>query len=55
MERLSALGEMATTVAHETKNPLNAIKIATSYLKNNFHMSNSYGVPFHSRRRGIKA
>lgn len=37
MERLSALGEMATTVAHETKNPLNAIKIATSYLKNNFH------------------
>lgn len=37
MERLSALGEMAMTVAHETKNPLNAIKIATSYLKNNFH------------------
>jgi len=37
MERLSALGEMATTVAHETKNPLNAIKIATSYLKDNFH------------------
>ncbi|RJQ49460.1 MAG: HAMP domain-containing protein [Nitrospiraceae bacterium] len=37
MERLSALGEMASTVAHETKNPLNAIKIATTYLKNNFH------------------
>jgi len=36
MERLSALGEMASIVAHETKNPLNAIKIATSYLKNNF-------------------
>ncbi|UCG78037.1 MAG: HAMP domain-containing protein [Nitrospirota bacterium] len=36
MERLSALGEMATTVAHETKNPLNAIRIAASYLKNNF-------------------
>lgn len=36
MERLSALGMMATTVAHETKNPLNAIKIATVYLKNNF-------------------
>lgn len=36
MERLSALGEMASTVAHETKNPLNAIKLAASYLKNNF-------------------
>ncbi len=36
LERLSALGEMATTVAHETKNPLNAIRIAASYLKRNF-------------------
>ncbi|MHB8880661.1 MAG: ATP-binding protein [Thermodesulfovibrionales bacterium] len=36
MERLSALGEMASTVAHETKNPLNAIKLAASYLKSNF-------------------
>jgi len=36
MERLSALGEMASTVAHETKNPLNSIRLATSYLKKNF-------------------
>lgn len=36
LERLSALGEMATTVAHETKNPLNAIRLATAYLKSNF-------------------
>ena len=37
LERLSALGEMAATVAHETKNPLNSIRIAASYLKKNFH------------------
>ena len=36
MERLSALGEMASTVAHETKNPLNSIRVAASYLKKNF-------------------
>ena len=36
MERLSSLGEMAATVAHETKNPLNSIRLATSYLKKNF-------------------
>lgn len=36
LERLSALGEMATTVAHETKNPLNSIRLAASYLKKNF-------------------
>ena len=36
LERLSELGEMATTVAHETKNPLNSIRLATSYLKKNF-------------------
>jgi signal transduction histidine kinase len=27
---------MASTVAHETKNPLNSIRLATSYLKKNF-------------------
>ena len=37
LERLSALGEMAATVAHETKNPLNSIRVAASYLKKNFH------------------
>ncbi|MBZ0155501.1 MAG: sensor histidine kinase [Alphaproteobacteria bacterium] len=36
LERLSALGEMSMTVAHEIKNPLNAIRGAASYLKNNF-------------------
>lgn len=36
MERLSALGEMALTVAHETKNPLNSIRLAAAYLKRNF-------------------
>lgn len=36
LERLSMLGEMAATVAHETKNPLNSIRLATSYLKKNF-------------------
>ncbi len=36
LERLSALGEMSMTVAHEIKNPLNAIRGAVSYLKGNF-------------------
>lgn len=36
LEKLSALGEMSMTVAHEIKNPLNAIKGAASYLKDNF-------------------
>jgi two-component system sensor histidine kinase HydH len=36
LERLSALGEMSMTVAHEVKNPLNAIRGAVSYLKENF-------------------
>lgn len=36
LEKLSALGEMSMTVAHEIKNPLNAIRGATTYLKENF-------------------
>jgi signal transduction histidine kinase len=36
-EKSSALAEMAMTVAHEIKNPLNAIKASVSYLKSNFH------------------
>lgn len=36
LEKFSALGEMSMTVAHEIKNPLNAIRGAVSYLQNNF-------------------
>lgn len=36
LEKSSAMAEMAMTVAHEIKNPLNAIKAATSYIKDNF-------------------
>ncbi|MCS7163519.1 MAG: ATP-binding protein [Thermodesulfovibrio sp.] len=36
LEKSSAMAEMAMTVAHEIKNPLNAIKACTSYLKSNF-------------------
>ncbi len=36
LEKSSAVAEMAMVVAHEVKNPLNAIKAASSYLKANF-------------------
>jgi len=36
LEKSSAMAEMAMTVAHEIKNPLNAIKASTAYIKSNF-------------------
>jgi nitrogen-specific signal transduction histidine kinase/uncharacterized membrane protein affecting hemolysin expression len=36
LEKLSLLGEMSMTVAHEIKNPLNSIRGAVCYLKDNF-------------------
>ena len=36
LNRLAATGELSATLAHEIKNPLNAISVATAYLKNNY-------------------
>ena len=36
LERLSLLGQMSAQVAHEIKNPLNAIKGSAHYLRSNF-------------------
>ena len=37
--RLAATGELAATLAHEIKNPLNAIGGAATYIRKNFHGS----------------
>jgi len=36
MSRLAATGELSATLAHEIKNPLNAISVAAAYLRDNY-------------------
>jgi two-component system NtrC family sensor kinase len=36
LTRLAATGEFSATLAHEIRNPLNAISVASSYIKNNY-------------------
>ncbi len=36
LSRLAATGELSATLAHEIKNPLNAISVAAAYLKDNY-------------------
>lgn len=36
LSRLAATGELSATLAHEIKNPLNAINVAASYIKDNY-------------------
>jgi signal transduction histidine kinase len=36
LSRLAATGELSATLAHEIRNPLNAIQVATAYLKENY-------------------
>ncbi len=36
LSRLAATGELSATLAHEIKNPLNAISVASAYIKENY-------------------
>jgi signal transduction histidine kinase len=36
LSRLAATGELSATLAHEIKNPLNAISVAATYIKNHY-------------------
>ncbi|HKZ94715.1 MAG TPA: PAS domain S-box protein [Candidatus Bathyarchaeia archaeon] len=43
-ERLAVIGELATMVGHDLRNPLQSIENATYYLKNEYELKHSYPV-----------